>query len=110
MPIKYFEKYYESTQPYKSDKVKYLVVIVYDIPDNKRRNRLAKYLLGYGIRVQKSVFECILDNKKYDKLCKEIPKFLRENDLLKIYKIYGRTNYKSWGNHPEHNDPEVIIM
>ena len=25
-----------------------LVVIVYDIADNKRRNKLAKYLEGYG--------------------------------------------------------------
>ena len=37
-----------------------LVVVVYDIPDNRRRNRLATFLEGYGRRVQKSVFECFL--------------------------------------------------
>ena len=32
-------------------------VICYDIPDNRRRNQLAKELKGFGTRVQYSVFE-----------------------------------------------------
>jgi CRISPR-associated protein Cas2 len=38
-----------------------LVLIVYDIPDDKRRNKLAKFLEGYGRRIQLSVFECFLN-------------------------------------------------
>ena len=37
-----------------------LVLVVYDIPDNKRRTKLATFLEGYGRRVQWSVFECYL--------------------------------------------------
>lgn len=37
-----------------------LVLVVYDIPDNKRRTKLSKFLEGYGERVQWSVFECFL--------------------------------------------------
>ena len=35
-------------------------IAVYDVSDNKERERVAKVLEGYGIRVQKSSFECVL--------------------------------------------------
>lgn len=38
-----------------------LLVVCYDIPDTRRRNRVARVLEGFGERVQKSVFECPLD-------------------------------------------------
>ena len=37
-----------------------LVVVVYDIPHDRRRDRLATFLEGHGRRVQESVFECFL--------------------------------------------------
>jgi CRISPR-associated protein Cas2 len=40
-----------------------LVLVTYDISDNKRRTKLATFLEGYGRRVQKSVFECWLTDK-----------------------------------------------
>lgn len=45
-----------------------LVLIVYDIPDNKRRQKLATFLEGYGRRVQKSVFECFISLAEMQKL------------------------------------------
>ena len=45
-----------------------LVLIVYDIPDNKRRTKLSKFLEGYGRRVQKSVFECFISLDEMRKL------------------------------------------
>jgi len=48
-----------------------LVVVVYDIPDDKRRTKLSKFLEGYGRRTQFSVFECFLSLEEmrelYDK-------------------------------------------
>ena len=35
-------------------------LISYDIVEDKRRTKVMKYLLGYGARVQYSVFECEL--------------------------------------------------
>jgi CRISPR-associated protein Cas2 len=43
-----------------------LVLVVYDIADDKRRLQLSNFLEGYGRRVQESVFECFvsLDDMK----------------------------------------------
>jgi len=38
-------------------------VIAYDIPDDKRRTRVHKILLGYGKWTQYSLFECFLTRK-----------------------------------------------
>ncbi|MBW1990880.1 MAG: CRISPR-associated endonuclease Cas2, partial [Deltaproteobacteria bacterium] len=40
-------------------------VVSYDIVDDRRRLRLAKLLTDYGHRVQKSVFECDLDDRRF---------------------------------------------
>jgi CRISPR-associated protein Cas2 len=42
----------------------YFVVVSYDITDDKRRVRMAKTLLGYGQRVQYSVFEAHLTQRQ----------------------------------------------
>ena len=52
---------------------KYLIVVIYDIIDKRRRAAFAKYLQRFVIRVQKSAFECILPNAKYEKLIRGIP-------------------------------------
>jgi CRISPR-associated protein Cas2 len=50
-----------------------LVLVVYDIADDKRRVKLATFLEGYGRRVQESVFECFLSldemGQLYEKVC-----------------------------------------
>lgn len=38
-----------------------LIVVCYDVADDRRRRRLVRVLEGYGVRVQESVFECWLD-------------------------------------------------
>ena len=43
-------------------------IICYDVPDNKRRNQLAKALKGFGTRVQYSVFEAQLNRKQFNEL------------------------------------------
>ncbi|MEG4633855.1 CRISPR-associated endonuclease Cas2 [Microcoleus sp. AR_TQ3_B6] len=37
-----------------------MAVVVYDIPDDKRRVKLSNFLDGYGCRIQLSVFECFI--------------------------------------------------
>ena len=39
-------------------------VIAYDIPDDKRRTKVHKLLLGYGKWTQYSLFECFLSRKE----------------------------------------------
>lgn len=46
-----------------------LVWVVYDISDNKTRNKAAKYCINKGLyRIQKSVFLGTLDNNQKDEL------------------------------------------
>ena len=47
-------------------------VISYDIESDRTRRKLAKLLQGYGVRIQYSVFECNLTDKRFQKLYKEI--------------------------------------
>jgi CRISPR-associated protein Cas2 len=51
-----------------------LVLVVYDIADDKRRLNLANFLEGYGRRVQESVFECFMSLDEMRKLHKRVQK------------------------------------
>lgn len=42
-------------------------IITYDISDSKRLRGVAKTLEGYGVRLQFSVFECLLDTMRLSK-------------------------------------------
>jgi CRISPR-associated protein Cas2 len=65
-----------------------LVLIVYDIPDNKRRTKLAKFLEGYGRRVQKSVFECFISLDEMGKLYEKVKiKVKSDEDNVRFYWI-----------------------
>ena len=68
-----------------------LWVICYDIADNRRRNRVANVLLGYGERVQESVFECHLDNSLLRRLQAELlPLVDPDADRLRYYPLCGK--------------------
>ncbi len=44
-----------------------LRLIVYDIAKPKRLRRVAKVCEDFGLRVQKSVFECWLEKERFDR-------------------------------------------
>lgn len=50
---------------------KFIVLMIYDIVDNKRRNKMVKCLEAYGVRVQKSAFEALLNRRQYEKMLRE---------------------------------------
>lgn len=47
-------------------------IIAYDVSDNKKRARIVKLLSDYGIRIQKSVFYCILSRYQMDCLMSKL--------------------------------------
>jgi len=68
-----------------------ITLITYDITDGKRLNELRKFLKEFGLRTQKSVFECDID----DEALKRIRTYCRDNldiatDSVRIYKICTR--------------------
>jgi len=67
---------------------KLFCVIAYDISDDKRRSQIVKILEKYGVRVNFSVFECMLtasQQSKVQKLLKE--KMEEREDRIIIYPV-----------------------
>lgn len=65
-----------------------LVLIVYDIPDDKRRQKLATFLEGYGRRVQWSVFECFISLPEMKKLYGKVKRRVKPvEDNVRFYWI-----------------------
>lgn len=63
-----------------------LVLVVYDIPDNKRRLKLSNFLEGHGRRVQNSVFECFLTLDEMKKLHHRILRMVNaQEDNIRFY-------------------------
>ncbi|MFO0827625.1 MAG: CRISPR-associated endonuclease Cas2 [Phycisphaerales bacterium] len=50
------------------DPVRYVTVIAYDTPSNRRRRKLARLADDFGDRVQKSVFEAHLTDEQRQRL------------------------------------------
>jgi CRISPR-associated protein Cas2 len=65
-----------------------LVLVVYDIPDDKRRTKLSNFLEGYGRRVQFSVFECFLSLDEMRQLFEKSKKLVKPSeDNVRFYWI-----------------------
>jgi CRISPR-associated protein Cas2 len=93
------------------EKRKYIVVVIYDVTDDKRRSRLSKFLKSYGFRVQRSSFEGIIDNRCYNELLNNISKYINaDEDLLRIYKLSGNAEIKTWGKIGKTELEDVIII
>lgn len=65
-------------------------VVSYDVPDDRRRTAIAKALLDYGVRVQYSTFECILDDALLEELIGRLTRIVAEEDSLRIYSLCAR--------------------
>lgn len=89
-------------------------LICYDVVKDKRRNKVAKLLEGYGLRVQKSVFECVLTEKQYEMLTRKLNKYLNaDEDQLRFYPMSGHTRRKVviLGTQPEREiDDDAFIV
>lgn len=65
-----------------------LYVVAYDIPDDRRRNRVHKALCGLGRWTQYSVFECHLSDKELVVMREKVGRLLKpEEDSLRIYPL-----------------------
>ena len=65
------------------------IVISYDVEPDRTRTRIAKLLKNYGERVQKSVFECDLEETELDGLVNRLQKTLgkAEDGNIRVYKL-----------------------
>jgi len=87
-------------------------VVSYDIPDDKKRLRMAKTMLDFGDRVQHSVFECRLEDKRLELLIKRLEKFVGTEDSVRIYSLCAKCESaaKTMGRQDEPKNDKLFIV
>lgn len=90
---------------------KLFVLIIYDIVDNRRRNKFSKKMQSYGFRVQKSAFEALVSDTLFHKLQKEIPKYIDpKTDSVRMYRMTGYGEVNLFGQNTKIEAEDVIII
>lgn len=90
-----------------------LIIVSYDVPNDRRRTRLAHALKDFGERVQYSVFECRLDLDQLESLRRRLQTLIDpEEDRLRIYRLcqecIGKVEIQGAGKLTE--DPDVYVL
>lgn len=88
-------------------------IISYDIVVDKKRTKVAKVLLNYGKRVQKSVFECVITEKQFAEMRSKVEKLMDfDTDSVRYYRICRKcidsVEVDGWGTVTE--DPRTAIL
>jgi CRISPR-associated protein Cas2 len=90
-----------------------LVVVVYDISDDKRRLKLSNFLEGHGRRVQYSVFECFLSLPEMRQLYQKVKRRVKpEEDSVRFYWLSEQavSSVLVIGSPPPEAPPDVYII
>lgn len=88
----------------------FIVLIIYDIVDNRRRTKMVKCLEAYAVRVQKSAFEGRLTKKQYERLITKSVRIIDENtDSLRVYILDDVLDCYSWGVKADTDGTCVIV-
>lgn len=89
------------------------VLISYDIAKDKTRTRLAKKLLDFGPRVQKSVFEADVNTTELQKMKEVLAKVdLAKEDSVRLYRLCAecKKNVQIWGVGEVTTDKDYYIV
>jgi CRISPR-associated protein Cas2 len=90
-----------------------LILVSYDIPDDRRRTRLAHVLKDFGARVHYSVFECNLDAAQLETMRRRLLLLLDESeDSVRIYRICAECapHREVLGQGTVREEPDVFIL
>lgn len=94
-----------------------MYVVSYDIVSDRLRSKIAKTLEGYGTRIQYSVFECRLSEKKYMELYGKLMQLMAgvEEGSIRFYSLCGNCEGKirtigQTAGHTEQVLEEVIVI
>jgi len=89
------------------------ILVSYDIVKDKTRNKAMKFLKNLGTRIQKSVFECDLDDEQYVRMKEGLEAIIdKRQDRVRYYRLcrqcVGRVMISGWGEIREDEGFEVI--
>ena len=90
------------------------IVASYDISNPKRLTKVARAMKNYGERVLKSVFECNLDEKKFQEMKLRIDEIIEPiEDSVRYYilceKCIKEVDYSGKGE-PFQEDEEYVVV
>lgn len=90
------------------------LVVAYDIPDDRRRTKLANLLKGYLEHVQKSVFEGPLEDGQAERLLQAMERVVdRSEDSIRMYSMCrrcrGGTRIVGTGRIVTDDDDDIIL-
>lgn len=94
-----------------------MVLITYDVDTTtysgqKRLSKVAKTCVNFGQRVQKSVFECVLEPQQYVEIKAKLSKLIdADKDSIRLYNL--GSNWKTRIEHigsGEPYDPEGVLI
>jgi len=92
----------------------WLIVISYDISDDRRRSAVAQFLLDHGVRVQRSVYECRMDMDTLMDLKERLEQMIDwETDSIRYYFLCGRCEPRvltSGFGRPPLGEPTSVVV
>ena len=103
-------EYFFGDNEEKKRKNKVYALVIYDIIENKKRTRFAKFMNGYGTRVQKSCFEVIVSASAFDKMLKGIQHYCENEDSIRVYRLQGKSQVYQWGQSSPIEEEEVVVL
>ena len=90
-----------------------MVIVAYDISDDRIRTRFAKFLSKYGHRIQYSMFEIKNSKRILDIIVLEIQKgfekYFEETDSVLVFQLSKQCKIDKYG-YAKHDDEEVIVI
>jgi CRISPR-associated protein Cas2 len=90
-----------------------LVLVVYDIADDRRRTKLSDFLEGYGRRVQESVFKCFISLAEMQQLQQKVKRRIKlPEDNVRFYWIPADALPRTLtlGSQPPEPPPNAYII
>lgn len=85
-------------------------VVVYDISDDKERRKIDKLLKGFGFRIQKSVFECLLNESGKNELIIKLNALQLRSGFARIYRLEKSFGVKNIGQNKEGPDDQSAYI
>lgn len=90
-----------------------MVIITFDISDDKKRAKFVKYIKKFGYRLQYSVYEIINSSHVLENIICNIEnifsKTFDESDSVYIFKLTESCKIKKFG-YAKHEDSDLIII
>ena len=94
------------------------VLVTYDVATDdaegrRRLRRVAQVCKNYGQRVQKSVFECLVNQTQYEQLVRDLVHYIDEKeDNLRIYRLREPVGKycKHFGINPSINFDDPLVV